>query len=62
MPKTTLLDKVRTALSRKTRQELLRLAAASDVGFDTVLRIRNGASGDPGYSKVQRLADHMGIK
>lgn len=58
----TLLDRVREALVGYDRAGLMRLAAQTGVGFDTVYRIRNGAEHDPGFSKVQKLADTLRIK
>lgn len=38
--------------------DLNRVARDTGIPYDTVLRIKNG-EGDPGYSKVQRLADYF---
>lgn len=39
----------------RRKGDLRAIAAESGVAYDTVLRIKNG-EGDPGYSKVARLA------
>lgn len=39
----------------RRKGELREIAAEAGVAYDTVLRIKNG-EGDPGYSKVARLA------
>ena len=38
--------------------EVRAIAAATGLSYDTVLRIKNG-EGDPGYSKVKKLLDHL---
>lgn len=40
--------------------ELRDIAHAADMHYDTVRRIRSGKN-DPGYSKVKRLALHLGL-
>ena len=40
--------------------ELRDIAEAADMHYDTVRRIRSGKN-DPGYSKVKRLALHLGL-
>jgi predicted transcriptional regulator len=52
-----LLQFVRAELQRSVG-DLNRVAHESGLAYDTVLRIKNG-EGDPGYSKVQRLADYF---
>ena len=52
-----LLTFVRDELHR-SRGDLNRIAKATGVSYDTVLRIKN-AEGDPGYSKVQILAQYF---
>jgi len=37
---------------------LTRVSRETGIAYDTVLRIKNG-EGDPGYSKVRRLADYF---
>ena len=54
-----LLERVRSELTRR-RGELREIAIAADMHYDTVRRIKSGAN-DPGYSKVQRLARHLGL-
>ena len=54
---TDLLSFVRVELER-SRGDLNRIARATGVAYDTVLRIKNG-EGDPGYSKVQTLANYF---
>jgi len=38
--------------------DLPKVSRATGIPYDTVLRIKNG-EGDPGYSKVQRLAEYF---
>lgn len=54
-----LLERVRSELMRR-RGELRDIAVAADMHYDTVRRIKSGAN-DPGYSKVLRLARHLGL-
>ena len=54
---TDLLSFVRVELEQ-SRGDLNRIAKATGVAYDTVLRIKNG-EGDPGYSKVQNLAEYF---
>lgn len=41
--------------------ELHQIAKSSGISYDTLLRIKN-SEGDPGHSKVQTLARHLGIR
>jgi len=52
-----LLQFVRAELSAN-KGDLPRVARQSGIAYDTILRIKNG-EGDPGYSKVRRLADYF---
>jgi hypothetical protein len=52
-----LLQFVQTKLAEHVG-ELPSVARATGMSYDTILRIKNG-EGDPGYSKVRRLADHF---
>jgi predicted transcriptional regulator len=52
-----LLEFVRSELA-SSRGELPRVSRHTKIPYDTILRIKNG-EGDPGYSKVQRLADYF---
>lgn len=49
---------VRRTLDARKGQ-LRAIAGETGIAYDTLLRIKNG-EGDPGYSKVARLASHMG--
>lgn len=55
-----LLSRVVAELQRRTG-DLRQLSQSVGLSYDTVLRIKN-REGDPGYSKVRTLADHLGIK
>lgn len=55
-----LLSQVVAELERRTG-DLRQLSQSAGIAYDTVLRIKN-REGDPGYSKVRTLADHLGIK
>lgn len=55
-----LLSQVVAELERRTG-DLRQLSQSAGLAYDTVLRIKN-REGDPGYSKVRTLADHLGIK
>lgn len=52
-----LLQFVRAELA-SSRGELTRVSRHTKIPYDTILRIKNG-EGDPGYSKVQRLAEYF---
>lgn len=52
-----LLDYVREQLVAH-KGDLRRVADESGIAYDTCHRIKNG-EGDPGYSKVQRLAEYF---
>lgn len=52
-----LLKRVVAALEAR-KGDLPAVAKATGVAYDTVLRIKNG-EGDPGYSKVRKLADYL---
>lgn len=52
-----LLQFVRSELSANVG-DLPRVARQSGLSYDTILRIKNG-EGDPGYSKVRKLADYF---
>lgn len=54
---TDLLHFVRDSLTR-SMGDLPKVSRATGIPYDTVLRIKNG-EGDPGYSKVQRLAEYF---
>lgn len=56
-----MLDQVRACLSSKKGEALQAIATATDLKYDTLLRIRDGKT-DPPFSKVQRLAEHFRIK
>lgn len=51
-----MLEAVREKMGEKGRQ-MKDLAAATGVGYFTVLRIKTG-KGDPGYSTVRKLHDY----
>jgi len=59
MRHTDLLNSVVGELERRVG-ELRRIASDVGIPYDTVLRIKN-REGDPGYSKVHRLAQHFGL-
>ncbi len=59
MRHTDLLNSVVSELERRVG-ELRRIASDAGIPYDTVLRIKN-REGDPGYSKVRRLAEHFGL-
>lgn len=52
-----LLSFVREELERR-KGDIRTIASATGIAYDTCLRIKNG-EGDPGYSKVQKLADYL---
>jgi transcriptional regulator with XRE-family HTH domain len=52
-----LLKRVVAALEAR-KGDLLSVAKATGLSYDTVLRIKNG-EGDPGYSKVATLAAYL---
>ena len=54
---TDLLHFVRDSLTR-SMGDLPKVSRDTGIPYDTVLRIKNG-EGDPGYSKVQRLAEYF---
>ena len=54
---TDLLDQVVAELERR-KGELQSVARATQIPYDTVLRIKNREN-DPGYSKVRTLADYL---
>lgn len=54
---TDLLDQVVAELERR-KGELQAVARATQIPYDTVLRIKNREN-DPGYSKVRALADYL---
>jgi hypothetical protein len=56
---TDLLEAVIAELQRRTG-DLLSVAKDASLSYDTVLRIK-ARENDPGYSKVRRLADVMGL-
>lgn len=56
---TDLLEAVIAALQQRTG-DLLRVAKDAGLSYDTVLRIK-ARENDPGYSKVRRLADVLGL-
>jgi len=51
----TMLDKVQDRLKPLKGEALHRVAAATGMSYDSVLRIRDGRV-DPPFSKVQQLA------
>ena len=55
-----LLEFVRSQLAAH-KGDLRRVAAESGIAYDTCLRVKNG-EGDPGYSKVRKLADYFASK
>lgn len=59
MEQKDLLSGVRAALEKRVG-ELRSIAQESGVAYDTVLRIKN-KEGDPGFSKVQTLAEFLGV-
>jgi len=54
---TDLLDRVVAELERR-QGELPKVAKATGLSYDTVLRIKNREN-DPGYSKVRTLSDYL---
>ena len=62
---TTLLDKVRAKLAPRKGAQLQAVADKAEVSYDTLLRIRDVERQtppyDPGFSIVQRLAEHLGV-
>jgi|GEM_PF-2479368 len=59
-PPGDLLDVVVAELERRTG-DLPALSRETGISYDTVLRIKR-RSNDPGYSKVRRLAEAMGLR
>ncbi len=57
----TELEHIRAALVAR-RGELRRLSAASSVGYDTVLRVRDDTEYEPGFRKIERLARALGMR
>lgn len=55
-----LLSLVRERLESEVGRIRL-VSQETGIPYDTILRIKN-EEGDPGYSKVQTLADHFGIR
>lgn len=55
-----LLERVVRELNDR-KGDLRAVSDDSGIPYDTVLRIKNG-EGDPGYSKVRRLAGHLGLR
>lgn len=60
MTNNDMLISVRSSLARDVGQ-LRSVAEHTGIPYDTILRIKNG-EGDPGYSKVQTLADYYAAK
>ncbi|HEY6020655.1 MAG TPA: hypothetical protein VIY48_12415 [Candidatus Paceibacterota bacterium] len=56
----TNLTLLREELERR-KGDIRRISNESGIAYDTVLRIKN-AEGDPGFSKVERLAKHLGLR
>lgn len=54
------LDIIRQALDA-SRGDLRRIANATGIGYDTLLRIRAG-EGEPKYGNVVKLAEHFRLK
>jgi len=53
-----LLEYVRSQLEAN-KGSIRRIADDTGISYDTCLRIKN-AEGDPGFSKIQRLAEYFG--
>lgn len=58
-PRMDMLDAVVAELGRR-RGDLVRIAEDAGLSYDTVLRIRRREN-DPGYSRVKRLAEVLGV-
>jgi len=61
MAKKSTLDKVRAALADKKGGELDALSKATDVSYDTLLRIRDRPEYSPAFDKVERLARRLKV-
>jgi hypothetical protein len=60
MTNPSLLDKVRTKLRPLKGAALFDIADHTRISYDSLLRIRDGRN-DPGFSLVQKLAEHFRI-
>ena len=58
--RTTLLGRVKLHMTHMRGQQLLDLADATGISYDTLLRIRENRV-DPAFSKVQKLAEHFRV-
>lgn len=54
------LNIIRAELERR-KGDIRRISEETGLSYDTVLRIKNG-EGDPGFTKVAILAEHLGVK
>jgi transcriptional regulator with XRE-family HTH domain len=54
------LNIIRAELERR-KGDIRRISEQTGLSYDTVLRIKNG-EGDPGFTKVAILAEHLGVK
>jgi transcriptional regulator with XRE-family HTH domain len=57
------MDKLRIIRDELERRkgDIRRISSETGLSYDTVLRIKNG-EGDPGFSKVAKLADYLGLE
>lgn len=55
------LQDLRTRL-HDNKGKLRNIARITGLGYDTILRIRDDENYEPGWSKVDKLARHFGIK
>ena len=60
MSKPNLLDKVRAKLADQKGEQLFKIAAATGISYDTLLRIREQRA-DPAFGKVQQLAVYFRV-
>lgn len=51
---------LREELERR-KGDIRKISTETGIAYDTVLRIKN-AEGDPGFTKVERLAKHLGLR
>ena len=56
----TLLDRVRDRLKSLRYNDLLAVGVETGISYDTLRRIKLQL-GDPAFSKVQRLAEHLRV-
>lgn len=55
-------ERVRKALGRKlAKMSISELAIAAGVSYGWLCRFRSGLIKDPGYSRLEKLGDYLGV-